>query len=163
MICLGELVFREVCSIIQCSMFLTFIFRLLAGAAFAALSGVNILPETANPGSYRWLSSWNAIYDYVVVGGGTAGITVGTRLAQHGFKVAIVEAGGYYEHTHPISEVPGSAVLGAGADVNTASAADWRFVAYKVPGAAYRDVHYPRGKCMGGSYVWNLAKSFMRC
>ncbi|KAJ5310875.1 uncharacterized protein N7443_003336, partial [Penicillium atrosanguineum] len=133
-------------------MYFTFIFRLLTGAVFAALPGLLILfPVTEDPGSFRWLPSRNAIFDYVVVGGGTAGITVGTRLAQHGFKVAIVEAGGYYEDTHPISEVPGSAVLGVGADVNTASAADWRFVAKKVPGAAYRDIHYPRGKCMGGS------------
>ncbi|KAJ5675255.1 Dehydrogenase patE [Penicillium maclennaniae] len=126
-------------------MFLTFIFRLIAGAAFAALSVVVVFPETARPGSLRWLSPWNARFDYVVVGGGTAGITVGARLAQNGFKVAIVEAGGYYENTHPISKVPGSAVLGVGADVKTASAIDWRFVADKVPGAAYRDIHYPRG------------------
>ncbi|KAJ6134693.1 Dehydrogenase patE [Penicillium sp. IBT 18751x] len=137
-------------------MFLTFIFRFLAGAAFTALSGFIVFPETAYYGSFRWLSSWNARFDYVVVGGGTAGITIGTRLAQNGFKVTIVEAGGYYENTHPVSKVPGSAVLGVGADVKTASAVDWRFVAYQVPGAAYRDIHYPRGKCMGGSSAVNF-------
>lgn len=37
----------------------------------------------------------NASYDYVVVGGGTAGLTVATRLAQDGrFSVAVIEAGG---------------------------------------------------------------------
>ncbi|KAL9106268.1 MAG: hypothetical protein Q9227_008667 [Pyrenula ochraceoflavens] len=38
-----------------------------------------------------------ASYDYVVVGGGTAGITIGVRLAESGASVAIIEAGGYYE------------------------------------------------------------------
>jgi choline dehydrogenase len=142
-------------------MYLSFIIRILAGAAFAALFGIGLWPESHH-GSFRWLPTWNAIFDYVVVGGGTAGITIGTRLAQNGFKVAIVEAGGYYERTNPISKVPGAAVLGVGADINTASAADWRFVAYKVPGAAFRDIHYARGKCMGGSCVSNYPKIIYR-
>lgn len=37
----------------------------------------------------------NASYDYIVIGGGTAGVTVATRLAQDGrFSVGLVEAGG---------------------------------------------------------------------
>lgn len=37
----------------------------------------------------------NASFDYVIVGGGTAGLTLATRLAQNGsFSVAVVEAGG---------------------------------------------------------------------
>jgi glycine/D-amino acid oxidase-like deaminating enzyme len=39
----------------------------------------------------------NATYDYVVVGGGTAGNVFATRLAQAGKSVAVVEAGGFYE------------------------------------------------------------------
>ena len=38
----------------------------------------------------------NATYDYVVVGGGTAGLTIATRLAEKG-TVAVVEAGSFYE------------------------------------------------------------------
>ena len=96
---------------------------------------------------------WDATYDYVVIGGGTAGITVASRLAQHGFHVALVEAGGSYEWMHPISSIPGAATFGIGSSISTASSVDWKFVAEKVPGANYRDIHYPRGKCLGGSYV----------
>ena len=38
----------------------------------------------------------NATYDYIVVGGGTAGLTIATRLAEKG-TVAVVEAGSFYE------------------------------------------------------------------
>jgi choline dehydrogenase-like flavoprotein len=34
-------------------------------------------------------------FDYLVAGGGTAGNTMGTRLAQAGYKVAIIEAGAF--------------------------------------------------------------------
>lgn len=93
----------------------------------------------------------DATFDYIVVGGGTAGITVGVRLAQYGFRVALVEAGGYYELKHPIAKIPGAAIIGIGANPKASTAVDWRFVAHAVPGAGFRDIHYPRGKCLGGS------------
>ncbi|EPS31577.1 hypothetical protein PDE_06532 [Penicillium oxalicum 114-2] len=94
---------------------------------------------------------WDATYDYVVVGGGTAGVTVASRLAEKGLHVALVEAGGKYEWLRPISKIPGAANIGIGASVSTASSIDWNFVARQVPGANNRDIHYPRGKCLGGS------------
>lgn len=40
----------------------------------------------------------NATYDYVVVGGGTGGLTIAARLAEEeGVSVAVVEAGGFYQ------------------------------------------------------------------
>lgn len=98
----------------------------------------------------KW-GSLNATFDYVVVGGGTAGITIAARLVEHGFRVALVEAGGYYEIKHPLSRVPGAAILGIGADPTMSSSVDWGFVVHGGAGAGYRDIHYPRGKCMGGS------------
>ena len=43
------------------------------------------------------IAGTNASFDYVVVGGGTAGLTIATRLAQANHAVAVVEAGGFYE------------------------------------------------------------------
>lgn len=130
--------------------------RLLASALFAALYGLSPLPLRTQPHNAfnGWPPPpWDATYDYVVIGGGTAGITVASRLAQNGYQVALVEAGGYYEWLHPISKIPGAATIGIGASLSTASSVDWKFLAEKVPGANYRDIHYPRGKCLGGSYV----------
>ncbi|KAJ5900092.1 Dehydrogenase patE [Penicillium taxi] len=95
-------------------------------------------------------------FDYVVVGGGTAGLTISTRLAQHGFQVAVIEAGGYYELEWPLSMIPGAAIIGVGADISTSSSVDWNFVVHDEPGANYRDIHYPRGKCLGGSSAVNF-------
>ena len=40
----------------------------------------------------------NATYEYIIVGGGTAGLTLATRLAeQQSGRVAVIEAGSFYE------------------------------------------------------------------
>lgn len=50
----------------------------------------------------------NATYDYLVVGGGTAGLTLATRLIEQNVgSVAVVEAGSFYEITNSnFSEIP---------------------------------------------------------
>ena len=73
----------------------------------------------------------NATFDYIIIGGGTAGLTVAARLAQEAnTSVAVVEAGGFYElGDGNISIIPADAVWYAGAspsDVNPN--VDWGFV-----------------------------------
>ncbi|EAW14954.1 uncharacterized protein ACLA_003670 [Aspergillus clavatus NRRL 1] len=75
----------------------------------------------------------DTVYDYIVVGGGTAGLTVATRLAQRSFRVAVIEAGSRYED---ISQAELPAAAGC-------------------PGSNYRRLHFPRGKCLGGSSAVN--------
>lgn len=73
----------------------------------------------------------DASFDYVIVGGGTAGLTVATRLAQSGaFSVALIEAGGFYEVDNGnLSVIPADAVFFTGASPNdTAPLVDWGFV-----------------------------------
>lgn len=136
-------------------MIFTVLVRLTAFAVFVGFLSITQCPdESRYRSSFRTWPPWDSTFDYVVVGGGTAGITIGSRLAQKGFTVAVLEAGDYYEITHAASRVPGAAAIGIGADVKTATNVDWKFVAEDVPGAGGRNIHYARGKCVGGSYVW---------
>ena len=49
-------------------------------------------------GSHFGIPFFNASFDYVIVGGGTAGLTLATRLAQDSsITVAVIEAGGFSE------------------------------------------------------------------
>ena len=73
----------------------------------------------------------NATYDYIIVGGGTAGNTVATRLAQRdSCSVAVVEAGGFYEiNNGNLSVVPSTAAYFAGADPDDVNpSVDWGIV-----------------------------------
>ncbi|KAK4963508.1 hypothetical protein LTR10_001137 [Elasticomyces elasticus] len=91
----------------------------------------------------------NATFDYVVVGGGTAGLALSTRLAAAGLSVAVVEAGGFYETDNSnLSVVPAYATFFTGSDTtNFQPLVDW--------GSANRSIHYARGKVFGGSSARN--------
>lgn len=58
----------------------------------------------------------NQSFDYIVLGGGTAGLTIAKRLAEDkSITVAIIEAGSVYEVTDPILEsTPGGDVTFVG-------------------------------------------------
>ncbi|KAL8935222.1 MAG: hypothetical protein Q9216_005532 [Gyalolechia sp. 2 TL-2023] len=100
----------------------------------------------------------NATFDYVVVGGGTAGLTVASRLAADpSISVAVIEAGGFYEDIGNTSVVPGYCTLYAGTDpADTNPAIDWNFLTVPQAGANNRRLHYARGKTLGGSSARNF-------
>ena len=62
-------------------------------------------------GSHFGVPDTPITYDYVIVGGGTAGLVVARRLAANSsFTVAVIEAGGFYEFDNGnYSEIPGYA------------------------------------------------------
>lgn len=102
-----------------------------------------------NPGA-------NASYDYVIVGGGTAGLTLATRLAQNQtFSVAVVEAGSFYELDNGnYSQIPGyddQSTL----TTTINSLIDWLLFTTPQPSTGGRSQHYARGKCLGGSSARN--------
>ena len=58
----------------------------------------------------------NSTYDYVIVGGGNAGLTLAHRLAETA-SVAVVEAGGFYEIGNSnLSQIPQDDIYFAGKD-----------------------------------------------
>lgn len=87
----------------------------------------------------------NATFDYVIVGGGTAGLTVAARLAENpSLSVAVIEAGGFYEVDNGNrSVIPGLAVFYSGADPkDTQPLIDWGFVTT------------PQAVGLSGAMVW---------
>lgn len=82
-------------------------------------------------GSSFGIPGQNATYDYVVVGGGTAGLTLASRLVEHNAgSVAVIEAGTFYElSAGNISEVPAfSATWSGRAVTDWQPLADWGYV-----------------------------------
>ncbi|KAE8308099.1 putative GMC oxidoreductase [Aspergillus transmontanensis] len=96
-------------------------------------------------------------YDYVIVGGGTAGNTIGSRLAEAGLSVAIIEAGSFYEIESPLkSTIPAGYNLLVGSDPENVNVpVDWGIVTVPQAGANGRKLHYAQGKCFGGSSALN--------
>lgn len=95
-------------------------------------------------------------YDYVVVGGGTSGVTIASRLAQNAQSVALIEAGDYYEQSFPYAGIPGADGVAIGSDPAINVSADWGFVTAPQAGANDREIHFARGKCLGGSSALNF-------
>ncbi|KAL0573608.1 hypothetical protein V5O48_008338, partial [Marasmius crinis-equi] len=99
-------------------------------------------------------SSYGAIYkkfnelptrqfDFVVVGGGTAGNVVANRLTENPkFSVLVLEAGGSHEDLL-VPQVPALAPKLSGTSL------DWNLTAKVGPGN--RTIHYKRGFVLGGS------------
>ena len=108
-------------------------------------------------GSHFGAIDISATYDYIVVGGGTAGLTVARRLAQH-YTVAVVEAGGFNEVDNAnITEVPADAGYYAGKKpVFDNPLIDWRQMTTIQPGFGGESVLFPQGRALGGSSTRNF-------
>jgi choline dehydrogenase len=85
-----------------------------------------------------------AVYDYVIVGAGSAGCVLAARLSEDpDVKVALLEAGG--EDTKPEIAIP------AAFPMLFKSSVDWDLYGEEEPALGARRLYLPRGKVLGGS------------
>ncbi|THV50043.1 hypothetical protein BGAL_0167g00060 [Botrytis galanthina] len=101
----------------------------------------------------------NATYDYVVVGGGTAGLVIASRLAEIA-SVGVIEAGGFYEQDNGnYSIVPYGSLqmplVYSTEDYPKQPLIDWDLFSVPQVNAGNRRIHYARGKTLGGSSALN--------
>ncbi|KAH7337862.1 alcohol oxidase [Rhizoctonia solani] len=89
-------------------------------------------------------------YDYIVIGGGTAGLTLAARLSENPkVSVGVIEAGVFLPED-PILNTPASALTIAGNPTY-----DWMFQSVPQVYANNQPINLPRGKVLGGSSAIN--------
>lgn len=95
--------------------------------------------------SSETLGAW----DYVIAGGGLAGVVVASRLAEDSsIRVLLLEAG--EEKRSPLLSIPAGETLLLGNP-----GFDWRFATVKDPTLGGRHIPIPRGRLLGGSNAIN--------
>lgn len=95
---------------------------------------------------------WNSHYDYIVVGGGSAGAVVAARLSENPrVHVLLLEAGA---SESLISDIPVGAISLQGSPI------DWKYATEPQEASCFgmvgRRSLWPRGKVLGGSSVLNF-------
>jgi choline dehydrogenase-like flavoprotein len=89
-------------------------------------------------------------FSYIIVGGGTAGLVVASRLSEDpDITVGILEAGDGLRNDAAIN-VPGRYGEGIGTDY------DWQYQTTAQSGLGGRKLPWPRGKVLGGTSALNF-------
>lgn len=92
----------------------------------------------------------NRTFDYLVIGGGTAGLCVAARLSEDvDVTVGIIEAGSLRLGDKAV-DVPGRYGEGIGSEF------DWQYETTPQPGLGGRKLPWPRGKLVGGTSALNF-------
>ncbi|KAJ5151711.1 hypothetical protein N7492_010006 [Penicillium capsulatum] len=91
-------------------------------------------------------------FHFIIVGGGTAGLAVATRLSEDPtVQVGVIEAG-----PSALSADGGAITIPGRYGETIGSEYDWQFTTTAQPGLAGRSLPWPRGRVLGGSSALNL-------
>lgn len=115
---------RAFCSLLLFLQSLTAVLASPVQYSFGPIGDIHLI------GSNFGVPGADETFDYVIVGGGTAGLVMATRLAQNKSSVAVIEAGGFVEVDNGnYSVIPADGVRFSGADPkDTQPLVDWSFV-----------------------------------
>jgi len=101
------------------------------------------------------LKAWSHRIDYVVIGGGTTGLTLAGRLSEDPNTVVLVIEAGTHHAADPLVDVPGY----RGRTLANPKY-DWAFSSVPQIRANNRQLYEPRGKGLGGSSMLNFFGMF---
>ena len=94
-----------------------------------------------------WVAMKNGIYDFIIVGGGSAGCVLANRLsADPANRVLVLEAGPPDYAWDLLIHMPGALSLPIGNSLY-----DWRYESEPEPYMNGRRIYHARGKVLGGS------------
>ena len=90
------------------------------------------------------MRSQTETFDYIIIGGGTAGSVLTNRLSKNGSTVCLLEAG--QRDWNPLIHIPAGYIKNVYSDTLT-----WGFRSEPSKGTANRSVSLPQGRVLGGS------------
>ncbi|KAJ5405928.1 hypothetical protein N7465_007212 [Penicillium sp. CMV-2018d] len=94
----------------------------------------------------------NDAYDFVIVGGGQAGLVLGGRLSEDkNHTVLVLESGGNGDDYRKRIDTPAYSYF----DSLWTTPLNWDFYTVAQPNAGDREINWPRGKVLGGSSAIN--------
>ncbi|KAG0034767.1 hypothetical protein BGZ82_005616 [Podila clonocystis] len=126
----------------------------LTATAGLGLAGLGLVYHTLHKGKRTGREPWDPSkdtteYDYIILGGGTAGCVLASRLSEDpNVSVLVLEAGEDMDSSWRVKVPPGSVSL-------FNSKHDWKMRSVPQPNANNRSLRLIRGKMLGGCSVIN--------
>ncbi|KAJ6579502.1 alcohol oxidase [Mycena vulgaris] len=127
------------------------------GTCLLLLFTVAAISKTCAPPGIEPAAFADIEFSYLVIGGGTAGLTLASRLAEdEALQIGVIEAGSFHPND-PLIDEPANIGAAAGNPLY-----DWAFKSVPQPGLNGFEMPIPRGKMLGGSsglnfMAWNRA------